>query len=377
VRGVGRSIPSFDIAGVAWEPVLHHLSEAVLVIDCERTLRFVNERARRLLGLGPGEAIGERCRLVTRGIDCETACPVTYALQHGLAVVEDFAAEYRGRDGAAVAVRVTVVPLRDRDGGLAGHVEILRPCDPEPGFYLAGHSPRVTELRRRLAHTARSGRHLILVGAGVACLDVARAVHRFSGLPPELFHTWPGSWARLPAWPPGTVFVDGGEVDLVLAGAPAGWRVVVAAAAATPSAPPDGVDVVELPTLQQCREDLPAMVRAWVEQLAPGLEVAPAALERLCRLGAERGLEVLQGSLLVAVAAADGRIEETHLPAYRDGAELLHTLLERQDPLAALEETLLREVLERCGWKMQDAAERLGISRVTLWRKLREHGIEK
>ena len=47
------------------------------------------------------------------------------------------------------------------------------------------------------------------------------------------------------------------------------------------------------------------------------------------------------------------------------------------NPLAALEERLLREVLERCGWKMQDAAERIGISRVTLWRKMKDLGIEK
>ena len=35
------------------------------------------------------------------------------------------------------------------------------------------------------------------------------------------------------------------------------------------------------------------------------------------------------------------------------------------------------EVLDRSGWRMQNAAERLGISRVTLWRKLRDHGIER
>jgi len=37
----------------------------------------------------------------------------------------------------------------------------------------------------------------------------------------------------------------------------------------------------------------------------------------------------------------------------------------------------LREVLERSEWRMQEAADRLCISRVTLWRKMKELGIEK
>jgi transcriptional regulator of acetoin/glycerol metabolism len=38
---------------------------------------------------------------------------------------------------------------------------------------------------------------------------------------------------------------------------------------------------------------------------------------------------------------------------------------------------VLREVVELCGWRMQEAADRLGISRVTLWRKMKDLGIEK
>jgi transcriptional regulator of acetoin/glycerol metabolism len=52
-------------------------------------------------------------------------------------------------------------------------------------------------------------------------------------------------------------------------------------------------------------------------------------------------------------------------------------LLKAPKPPAALEERLLRGVLERCGWKMQEAAERISISRVTLWRKMKDLGIEK
>jgi PAS domain-containing protein len=46
--------------------VLEHVSEAVLVLDRQRNLQFVNERACRLLGFEDGQPVGSRCRLTTR-----------------------------------------------------------------------------------------------------------------------------------------------------------------------------------------------------------------------------------------------------------------------------------------------------------------------
>ena len=56
---------------------------------------------------------------------------------------------------------------------------------------------------------------------------------------------------------------------------------------------------------------------------------------------------------------------------------LVDEALRSNRPLATLEERLLRETLERSCWKVQDAADRLSVSRVTLWRKMKEHGIER
>jgi len=77
------------------------------------------------------------------------------------------------------------------------------------------------------------------------------------------------------------------------------------------------------------------------------------------------------------VAAAGERLDETHLPTAGYGTAWVDDVLREPDPLMALERRVLNEVLERCGWRMQDAADRLGISRVTLWRKLKDHGIER
>jgi len=94
-------------------------------------------------------------------------------------------------------------------------------------------------------------------------------------------------------------------------------------------------------------------------------------------MAGELGFGRLQGVLHAAVAAAGDSLDEVHLPHSGYDSEFVDDLLRETDPLSALERRLLLEVLSRSSWRMQEAAERLGISRVTLWRKLKDHGIER
>ena len=178
---------------------MQRVDDAVLVLDRERILRFVNAPARRLLGYAEDQAIGGRCRLTTKGVDCENACPLTFALESDIELIDDFATIYRANDGRAVPLTVTVIPLRDDEGAFLGAVEILRPRDPDPGFFLAGSSLAITALKTRLIRHGRGRGHLVLVGERPACRDVGRAVHRFAGLPGELFEVWRGSWESITA----------------------------------------------------------------------------------------------------------------------------------------------------------------------------------
>jgi hypothetical protein len=61
----------------------------------------------------------------THGVDCEHACPLTFALESRLDHVEDFATVYTSRDGRALPLKVTVIPMRAPDGGFRGAIEIL------------------------------------------------------------------------------------------------------------------------------------------------------------------------------------------------------------------------------------------------------------
>ena len=364
-----------DLIGGAWVEVLDQLGEAVIVLDHQRTLQHVNDSARRLLGYEHGQKVGGRCKLTTRGVDCENACPLTFALETGVERVEDFATVYHTVDGRALDLRITVIPLRDEDGGFRGAVEILRPTEPNPGFFLAGSSAAADSFRERIATLARDSEDVCFLGEPPICRDVARALHRCSGMPENLFRTWDGSWDNVSPWPPGTMYACGDEAARVLDGArPEGWRVVIGGSSAGEGL---SLEVVDLPSVEDLEDDLSAMISAWIDELAPRIRISTAALERLARVGRDRGFEDLERVLNATLAVAEDCIEEEHLAVDGYHIAFVDELLKAPKPLAALEEKLLREVLERCDWRMQDAANRVGISRVTLWRKMKDLGIEK
>ncbi len=66
-------------------------------------------------------------------------------------------------------------------------------------------------------------------------------------------------------------------------------------------------------------------------------------------------------------------IEPAHLPDAISSPEgdIVSRALRTGYPLPALERELARRVLDECGGDRQRACERLGISRTTLWRRLR------
>ena len=368
------------LAGGALAEVLAHVEDAVLVLDADRTVRFANPRARRLLGYREGESLGGRCRATTRGVDCEAACPLTYALESRLDRVEDFETVYHTRDGNPLPLAVTLIPFRDADGTFVGAVEILRPREPHPGVMLAGRSPLAVTLRSRARRLAEEGCHVAVVGHGIVAVDVARTIHRLSGVDGSLFFTWGGAWDGIEPWPPGTMYVDGGELnDELIAGVPGGWRLIAAVSEPAELSDHDGArfQTFELPPLEARCDDLADMVVARLHELRADLDVAADALDRLVRVMRDGGFDRLDRVLQAAVSVAGGRLELEHLPIDGYGAGLVDEVLQCDDPLSALEARLLQEVLERCEWRVQEAADRLGVSRVTLWRKMREHEIER
>ncbi len=367
--------------GAKWREVFTNVSDGVIVMDDERKLQFANSRARKLLGFSEGETVSGRCRLNTNGVDCEIACPLTFALEQGRTEVRDFETVYHARDGRAVPLWVTVLPLFGPGGDFLGAVEFLRERGVDPGFFLAGKGPRAEDLKRRLTQIAAGSSDVILVGERAARQDVARTLHRLTGLDDDQFLVWPASDADCLSVPPGMCFADDGQASaLWQRDLPVGWRRIFGVSDVNglrPSSSDREVEIVHLPSPDAFQDDLPLQIAAWVRQFHEDLKVSPEALGRLGEIALDRGLDGVAEILPAAVAAADRQLELSDLPQASPQALCIDDALETDDPLGTLERRLLCEVLDRCDWRMQEAADRLGMSRVTLWRKTRDYGIER
>ncbi len=140
---------------------------------------------------------------------------------------------------------------------------------------------------------------------------------------------------------------------------------------------------IRVPPLRERREDIPLLVEALAARICrlnakPVPEVSPAAMDLLLRHAWPGNVRELINALEYAlVLNRGGRVLPGHLPApVRGGAEAAEGPApttqtaqdqdERQRILAALREA---------GGRREETARLLGISRVTLWKRMKEHGI--
>jgi len=122
---------------------------------------------------------------------------------------------------------------------------------------------------------------------------------------------------------------------------------------------------VTLPPLRERREDIPLLAEHFLARFAERqgrvLRLSPAAMERS------------------AILAQADTIEPGDLPAHVTAGLALGPAPSLGSPqtLAETERILIMQTLERSGWSHSRAAEALGIGRTTLWRKLKEYGIDR
>jgi two-component system response regulator HydG len=139
---------------------------------------------------------------------------------------------------------------------------------------------------------------------------------------------------------------------------------------------------IHLPLLGERRNDIPLLARHFLRRFAveQGKEVAefsPEAMRRLLDHSWPGNVRELENSIEHATVLARGkRVEAADLPALLHAATA--TAQTRKAPtLLEQEKKLLREVLDDCGWNKKQAAKHLGISRSTLYEKLRRFDITK
>jgi len=137
---------------------------------------------------------------------------------------------------------------------------------------------------------------------------------------------------------------------------------------------------IQLPPLSKRRNDIPLQARYFMQRFAAEQgkdihEFSSEAMRRLLDYSWPGNVRELENSIEHAVVLAKGhRIEVSDLPPAlhypsspaKTGSQ--GTILEN-------EAKLLKEALDECGWNKKQAARRLGISRNTLYRKLRKYQI--
>ncbi len=141
---------------------------------------------------------------------------------------------------------------------------------------------------------------------------------------------------------------------------------------------------VRVPPLREHASDIPLLAEAWRERHRASGEsvpagIAPAAMEALQRYGWPGNVRELQNVLeFAALRAGGGVIGVGHLPEELRGpgvrAPRPATAPEVVAPARAGMPTAaeILAMLETCGGNRAEAARRLGISRVTLWKRLKQ-----
>ncbi len=132
-----------------------------------------------------------------------------------------------------------------------------------------------------------------------------------------------------------------------------------------------------LPPLRERRDDIPLLIEHFIEHFNKQTQksihgVSPDVLEILMEYSYPGNVRQLENIIEHAfVKSQGGRIEKQHLPAdlISSQDDIVARALKESNPLAALERELVQRVLEQSDGKPQLAAQRLGISRTTLWRK--------
>jgi PAS domain S-box-containing protein len=134
------------------------------------------------------------------------------------------------------------------------------------------------------------------------------------------------------------------------------------------------------PPLARRREDIPAIIQHFIRQSTKNngkriLGVTPEAMEILTAYSWPGNIRELRNAIDYAfVLCPGGGIGVEHLPQKIIAAEKPQTTSDA-DPLPHREK--LVHALKQAGWNQTETAKQLGVSRVTVWKRMQQFGIKR
>jgi len=142
---------------------------------------------------------------------------------------------------------------------------------------------------------------------------------------------------------------------------------------------------INLPPLRGRKEDIPLLVDHFMKKIAAKMpskrveSIEAEAVERLMEYDFPGNIRELENLIEhAAIRCKDGTIRSRDLPLPSQVQEEEQSeLFQIHSPLETLERNLIVKMLDANDWRINRTAQRLGISRVTLWRKMKEYGVQK
>jgi len=138
---------------------------------------------------------------------------------------------------------------------------------------------------------------------------------------------------------------------------------------------------IQLPSLRDRQNNIPLLARCFMQRFATEQgkeinEISSEAMRVLLNYSWPGNVRELENSIEHAVVLARGnRIESSDLPAVLLFSSIPETRDSKNGTIMEHEVQLLTDTLEKTNWNKKLAARRLGISRNTLYRKLRKYNI--
>ena len=419
------------------QTVLDSIGDGVLTVDRECMVTSVNHSAARIVGRPESEIAGKKCwETLSCTADCGQACELARVLSEGHAVT-NFETEVCDRRGRSIAVSLGISALRNEREEIVGAVVVFRDLrnlvstsiSHAPIVYGSARMRRTMELVEVLKDSdatilleGESGTGKGLLAATIHSLG-KRAQRPFvkvncGALPEgllesELFGHVKGSFTgairdtvgRLELADGGTVFLDEvgalslssqlrllrflQEQEFERVGSTKTVRVNVRVIAATNHDLRDlmaqgrlradlfyrlNVIPVELPPLRERADDIPALVEHILARLTlkshKVKSLAPAVMETLLRYPWPGNIRELENTLEHAMVCCKGSVIELGaLPRSVLVPDAAVTKRARKH-----DGKLTLDTLAQHGGNQSSAARALGISRTTLWRRLRKLG---
>ncbi len=140
---------------------------------------------------------------------------------------------------------------------------------------------------------------------------------------------------------------------------------------------------IRLCPLRERKDDIPLLVRHFIEKFNREMQmevtnIAPGAMDLLMRYNYPGNIRELEHIIEHAFVRCSGKtINPEHLPRELHNDSPVDKALAQAEPLKALEREMILRALTETGWRMGEATARLNMSRTTLWRRIKDLGIEK